>query len=147
MCITLIDNSNKLDDISNPINRCHFIAFILPLKRYTSESMHFLKNVVSYFDEACYKRCIVILTQCSKEQESETIKKEIEIISKQDLNLKSILSNGYLVCPNADPNHDYEVCQQFRNQFVDMIYDTAIRSLTHLRVGKSVISLLLGRHF
>lgn len=140
MCITLIDDSNKLDDILNTSNKCHFIAFILPLKRYTSESMHFLKNVLSYFDEACYKRCIVILTHCSKEQESETIKKEIESVLKQDLQLKSILSNGYLVCPNADPNHDFEVCQKFRNQFVDMIYDTAIRSLTHLRVGKCVIS-------
>lgn len=61
MCIILIDVLNKLDDILNLINRCYFIVFILLLKRYILESMYFFENVVFYFDEVCYKRCIVIL--------------------------------------------------------------------------------------
>lgn len=141
----MIDSSNCLKDIlkSNPI--FHVVAFICPLKRYTLERRLFLANIVSNFDDTYLKRFFVIVTQSSKEHQAKHIRKELKDVSKIDGNMKKILSNGYLVCPDADYNHDVELCQQFRDQFVDMIYSTVIRSLTPITAGKSFFSRFVCR--
>lgn len=135
-CIYLIDSSNCLNAFLKSKNMCHVVAFICPLKRYTSERKRFLADIVSNFDDSHLKRFFVIVTQSSKEHQAKYIRKELENVSKVDGNMDKILSNGYLVCPDADYNKDLELCQQFRNQFVDMIYLTAIRSLTPIKAGK-----------
>lgn len=132
----LIDSSNSLGDILKSKTSFHVVAFMCPLKRYTSERKRFLAKIVSNFDDSYLERFVMIVTQCSEKHQSESIKKEVGYVSNVDCNLKKILSNGYLVCPDADPNQDSELCQQFRNQFVDMIYYTAIRSLTPIKTGK-----------
>lgn len=132
----MIDSSNSLGDILKSKTSFHVVAFMCPLKRYTSEKKRFLAEIVSNFDDSYLERFFVIVTQCSEKHRSESIKKEVRNVSEKDCNLKKILSNGYLVCPDADPNQDIELCQQFRNQFVDMIYYTAICSLTPIKAGK-----------
>lgn len=128
MCISLIDSPGSIADIKRLGRHIHFIAVICPLKRYTEERKRFLNEVVSCFDDVFFAKCIVILTQCSKEQTPNNIRREIKKVSEIDSNMKKILSNGYLVCPNADPNQDFELCREFRIQFVDKLFQTAFYS-------------------
>lgn len=133
-CICLIDSSNKLGDILKSNTSFHVVAFVCPLKRYTSERKRFLAKIVSKFDRSSLKSFFLIITQCSEKHQAESIEEEVKNVSKLDSNLQKI-SNGYLVCPNADPDQDFELCQQFRQQFKDKC--DAIHSSTPLKTIKS----------
>lgn len=86
-CYLLVDSSNDFKEFLNRQNEFDFFAFVCPFTRYTVERKQYLERVVHAIGDSFFDRCILIFTQCSKEQEG-NIEREIESVAEIDKNIK-----------------------------------------------------------
>lgn len=120
--VVLIDTPNiddKLKSLCTEKKGFNAFALICPLTRYDQGRIKFLKDIVSTFGQLFFSRCILILTQRSKEQEDENeLKNQIKEVSEMDKNLQKILNeNEYLLCPNFEFEKSSERYDSFRHSF------------------------------
>lgn len=131
--VELIDTTNienDLQDLCAKKGGFNAFAFICPLTRYEETNIKFLKGIVSMFGQSFFSRCILILTQRSKEQIDETeLQKEINKVSDMDDNLRKILGdeNRYLLCPNFEFEKLSERYDSFQHSFANSLSEIAYR--------------------
>lgn len=113
----LVDSSNDFNEFQIRKNEFDFFAFVCPFTRYTLERKQYLERIVQAIGDSFFDRCILIFTQCSKEQEEGNIKQEIESVAKIDENIKKI-KNKRLICPSRFQN---ERLDDFRNDFHEVL--------------------------
>lgn len=110
----LVDSSNDFMEFVARKNEFDLFAFMCPFTRYTDERKHYLQKIVNEIGESFFDRCILIFTQCSKEQEG-SIEREIESVAKMDKNI-NIMKKKYIVCPSRFQNNSPD---SFRNFIIE----------------------------
>lgn len=137
--VVLIDTPkivDKLKSLCTEKKGFNAFALICPLTRYDQGRIKFLEDIVSTFGQLFFSRCILILTQRSKEQEDENeLENQIKEVSEMDKNLKKILNeNKYLLCPNFEFEKSSERYDSFRHSFANSLSKMAFRCFKDSRL-------------
>lgn len=137
--VVLIDTpkiDDKLKSLCTEKKGFNAFALICPLTRYDQGRIKFLKDIVSTFGQLFFSRCILILTQRSKEQEDENeLQNQIKEVSEMDKNLQKIFNeNGYLLCPNFEFEKSSERYDSFRHSFANSLSKMAFRCFKDSRL-------------
>lgn len=137
--VVLIDTpkiDDKLKSLCTEKKGFNAFALICPLTRYDQGRIKFLKDIVSTFGQLFFSRCILILTQRSKEQEDENeLENQIKEVSEMDKNLQKIFNeNGYLLCPNFEFEKSSERYDSFRHSFANSLSKMAFRCFKDSRL-------------
>lgn len=98
--------------------------------------MEFLKDFVPMFGQLFFSRCILIVTQRSKEQMDENeLENQIKQVSEMDKNMKKIIdTTNYLVCPNFEFEKSLEKYDHFRHSFANSLSKMASRCFISSRL-------------
>lgn len=112
----LVDSSNDFKEFLERQNEFDVFAFVCPFTRYTVERKQYLERIVHAIGDSFFHRCILIFTQCSKEQEG-NIEREIEAVAKIDENIKR-MKKRKIICPSVFQN---ESPYEFQNRFDELL--------------------------
>lgn len=112
----LVDSSNDFKEFLERKNEFDVFAFVCPFTRYTVERKQYLERIVHAIGDSFIHRCILIFTQCSKEQEG-NIEREIDAVAKIDENIKR-MKKRKIICPSVFQN---ESPYEFQNRFDELL--------------------------